>query len=384
MSRDLILMALALVTWGVGEGMFYFFQPLYLQELGADPVKIGAILGVVGISMGVAHLPAGYLSDRFGRRPLLIIAWLSGLVATAIMALSTNLTFFVIGMSIYGVTAFVGGPMNAYVTAARGNWSVPRALTLISASFNTGAILGPLLGGWVGEHFGLRSSFGFSLIPIIISCGLIFFIRPQPIESGHHDTPGNTLGKMLNPAFVRFLVLAFGVYFFIYLPQPLAQNFLVNERHLNLANIGLLLSSRSLGVVILSLLAGFLDANLGLAATQIGVVLFSLIIWQANALPAFMLGYALMGSTNPARIMLTAQARALSKAENMGLAYGMLETVLSVVLIAAPPLAGALYVIQPDLVFPICAAGILITIVLGWFFMPRGSTPAQAEAAPPV
>jgi hypothetical protein len=34
MSRDLILVALALMTWGVGEGMFLFFEPLYLQEMG--------------------------------------------------------------------------------------------------------------------------------------------------------------------------------------------------------------------------------------------------------------------------------------------------------------------------------------------------------------
>ncbi|MBK8794109.1 MAG: MFS transporter [Holophaga sp.] len=288
-------------------------------------------------------------------------------------------------MSIYGITAFVGGPMNAYVTAARGSWSVPRALTLISASFNTGAILGPLMGGWVGQQLGLRSSFGFSLIFMVISTILIIFIRPQPVEGEQHESPANTLAKMLNPAFVRFLIMAFGIYFFIYLPQPLAQNFLVNERQLNLANIGVLISSRSLGVVVLSLLTGSLDARRGLAATQIGVTLFTLIIWQGYGLPAFMLGYALMGSTNPSRVMLMAQARSLSKAQNMGLAYGMLETILSVVLITAPPLAGALYAFQPDLVFPISAAGILITLVLSWVLRPQTkASPNTEETQTPI
>ena len=92
MSNDLLLVALSLVTWGVGEGMFLYFEPLYLQELGANPVLIGGILGSVGLAMAVSYLPAGYLSDRFGRRPMLRIAWLIGMSATVIMALAQNIT----------------------------------------------------------------------------------------------------------------------------------------------------------------------------------------------------------------------------------------------------------------------------------------------------
>ena len=40
MSADLILVAFSLFTWGIGEGMFFYFQPIYLQELGADPERI--------------------------------------------------------------------------------------------------------------------------------------------------------------------------------------------------------------------------------------------------------------------------------------------------------------------------------------------------------
>jgi len=68
MSRDLILIAISMFTWGVGEGMFLYFQPIYLQQLGADPVRIGAILGGFGLMMTISHMPAGYLADRLGRR----------------------------------------------------------------------------------------------------------------------------------------------------------------------------------------------------------------------------------------------------------------------------------------------------------------------------
>ncbi len=371
MSTDLFFLALALMTWGIGEGMFYFFQPLYLQELGADPVKIGVIPGIVGISMGIAHLPAGYLADRFGRRPLLITAWILGTVSTGIMALSTSLPFFVIGMSLYGVTAFVSGPMNSYITAARGRWSVTRSLTLVSASFNVGAILGPLLGGWIGQHLGLHSSFGFAFGIFLLSTIFICFIRPQPVETEHHDHPLASLGKLLSPQYLRFLLLVFVMFFVIFLPQPLAQNYLQNQRGLSLEDIGLLISMRSLGVVLLNLSIGFLDARAGLVATQIGMALFSVVMWQGRGMPAFVLAYGLLGSTQTARLMLMAQGRALVKAENMGLAYGALETTLALVSILAPPLAGAVYAIQPDLVFPLSAAGVCLAIGLGLAFLPR-------------
>ena len=51
MNRNLALVAVSLFTWGAGEGLFIYFQTLYLQQWGADPVMIGAILGGMGIAM---------------------------------------------------------------------------------------------------------------------------------------------------------------------------------------------------------------------------------------------------------------------------------------------------------------------------------------------
>jgi MFS family permease len=136
MSRDLWLLAISMFTWGAGEGMFLYFQPLYLQKLHASPLTIGAILGVFGFSMAVAHIPIGYLADKIGRRPLLWTSWIVGLIAAWIMALAGNLTFFVIGLLVYGLSASVTSPLYSYVTAARDKLSVGRAITYISAFYN--------------------------------------------------------------------------------------------------------------------------------------------------------------------------------------------------------------------------------------------------------
>ena len=96
MNRSLVWLGAALFTWGIGESMFLLFQPIYLQQLGADPIQIGAILGAFGAILTFAHIPAGHLSDRIGRRPLLIASWFMGIVATAVMALSPHLSFFIV------------------------------------------------------------------------------------------------------------------------------------------------------------------------------------------------------------------------------------------------------------------------------------------------
>jgi MFS family permease len=79
MNRNLVLVALSLFTWGVGEGFFLYFQPLYLQEWGADSVTIGAILGGVGVMLALTQIPTGLLTDKIGPRNLMLSSWIIGL-----------------------------------------------------------------------------------------------------------------------------------------------------------------------------------------------------------------------------------------------------------------------------------------------------------------
>src|SRR4030042_1581942 len=224
MSPDLILLGISLMIWGVGEGMFFIFQPLYLQQLGANPVAIGAILGAAGIAMALAHIPAGHLADRIGRKPLLLAAWITAMIATWVMALAPSLPFFVIGMLVYNLTAFVSSPLNSYITAARGRLGVGRAITMVSALYNSGAILGPWLGGQVGQHFGLRALYVIAGSLFIASLFILLFIKPQPVEKHDPNEIGN--GRLVNRRFVTYLSVIFLAGFSMYLAQPLSSNYL--------------------------------------------------------------------------------------------------------------------------------------------------------------
>jgi DHA1 family tetracycline resistance protein-like MFS transporter len=113
---------------------------------------IGGVYSIMGLANAVSQIPAGYLSDRFGSRSIMWGSWILGTLAAWTMALAPSLPFFVVGVALYGLTGFVLAPMNSYLTSMRGNLNVGRAVSIPSAAFNLGAVLGPVIGGVVAEH----------------------------------------------------------------------------------------------------------------------------------------------------------------------------------------------------------------------------------------
>ncbi|MBL7164106.1 MAG: MFS transporter [Anaerolineales bacterium] len=376
MNRNLLLVALALFTWGIGEGAFFYFQPIYLEELGASPIAIGSILSAVGAAMAIVHIPAGHLADRIGRRRMLWAAWLFGSTSTWVMAFARSLPMFVFSMILYALTAFVMSPLNSYVTAARGKWSVARAITLISASFNAGAVLGPLLGGLIGDHFGLGKTYLFSACIFVVSTSIIFNIQHQPVEPRPSVSGGEELLK--NRAYLRFLGIIFLTMFAMYIAQPLTPNFLQNQRQLSLDNIGLIFAAGSLGNVVLNLSIGRMNARRGFLLSHFSVALFALALWRGIGLPWYILGYFMLGGYRVARSLAIAQIRDLVALANMGLAYGVTETVSSTAIILVSPLAGYLYDLNPEIIYPIAIIILLGSFLANIFFIPRFSTQTLA------
>lgn len=369
MTTSLLLVGVSLLTWGIGEGMFLYFVPLYMQQLGADPITIGSVFSIFGLVMMLAHIPAGFLSDRIGRRPMIQAAWIIGMLSAGLMAWASSLLPFVIAYIIYGLTGFVTSPLFSYVTAARGRLSAGRAMTLTSAMFNLGAVVGPVTGGWIGEHYSLRAIFAVSTAVFVLSTVLVFLLKAQPREEYEGGSAGRNL--LSNARFLGFIGVVFFVMFATYLPQPLSPNFLQDERGVSLANLGVVGSLGSLGNVAFNLLLGQLNARLGFVLGQIGVAMFSLLLWKGTGQGWYMLGFFLMGGFRAVRMLAMAQVRLLIHQAQMGLAYGLTEAGNAIALILAPLLAGYLYDRQPDAMYPVSLGLIAAGMLISLFFAPH-------------
>lgn len=370
MNRNLLFVAIALMLWGVGEGMFFNFVPIRLEtEFLLSKQQIGFALGAFGFFMAITHIPGGHLADKVGRRPLLIGAWSLGVVSTLTMGLAKSLPLYLLGLFLYGVTAFVASPLSSYVTAARGKWEVGTALSMTTAMYNLGMALGPVSGGWIAEHYTMRASYLVAFVIFVISTILLFFIEPQPLDK--HDPAAPPITLWNNTRFISFVMVFTFAIFAMYLSQPLTPNFLKGIRHLTLTETGWVFSAGALGNSLLAFAFSRVKPRYGFLAAQFLVALFAVLIWQGTGMPIFMLGYFLLGGFRAARPMAMAQARELVHTSQMGLTYGTMETVSSAIFIVAPPIAGFIFERDPFLVYPLAVGLIIVSIFISYVFSPR-------------
>jgi MFS family permease len=370
LNRNISFVAVALLLWGFGEGMFLNFVPIYLdRQFLLNETQIGFVLGAFGFSMAITHIPAGRLADRIGRKPLLITAWVLGLVSTLVMGIALSLPLFLIGFFGYGLTAFVSSPLSSYMTAARGKLAVGTILSLSTATFGLGMVLGPVTGGWIGDHYGMRMSFLAASVVFLLSNICMFFIERQPLD--HHDPASPPPHLHHNRELViLFAVIGFSI-FAMYLAQPLTPNFLTNVRGLSLSEAGIIFTAGALGNSLMAIFLSRAEPRRGFLLAQMLVILFSLCIWKGSSLAIFALGYFLLGGFRASRPMALAQARELVHDSQMGFTYGVIETIASVVLILTPPLAGILFEIDPIIVYPLSIILIGISILISYRFSPR-------------
>ena len=370
MNRNIPFIAAALFLWGLGEGMFINFVPIYLgRQFFLSEYQIGFVLGAFGLSMAITHIPAGRLADRIGRRPLLISAWLLGLVSTLVMGIALSLPLYLIGLFGYGLTAFVSSPLSSYMTAARGKWPVGTVLSLTSATFGMGMVLGPVTGGWIGDQYGMRMSFFVAAVVFILSNIALFFIEAQPLD--HHDPESPPPHLMRNQRFLMLMGVLTLAIFSMYLAQPLTPNFLEGVRGLSLSETGLIFTAGALGNSLMAILFSRVQPRRGFLFSQALVILFALSIWKGTSLPVFALGYFLLGGFRAGRPMAMAQARELVHDSQMGVTYGIMETISAVIFILTPPLAGILFERDPMIVYPLAIGLIAVSIVVTHLFSPR-------------
>ncbi len=361
--RDLTIVAISAFIWGLGEGLFIFFLPLALQRWNADVVQIGAVLSLIGVTMAVVQVPAGYFSDRFGTRPLIFASLLLGIASAVVMALARSLPVFVAGLLAYGCTSFISAPMHSYVTSLRGRWTVQRAVTFRAAAFQVGAIVGPLLGGWIATTAGLSIVFRYAA-GLFLASTLVMALARRPVGLEQPEASIPLVSPIANPRFLALLAVVFFTLIAIRVPQELTSLYLQNVQQIPIQQIGTMGTIASIGTALIMISLGNLRVSTGMLIGQLLLAGFALLMWRGQSTLAYFVGYFFVGGSQLYRSMALAFSRSLVKAGDTGLAYGLVESGNALAVVAAPLAAGYLYAYRPEAVYIASLGALTITVAL--------------------
>ncbi|MDA1107887.1 MAG: MFS transporter [Proteobacteria bacterium] len=178
---------------------------------GSTPMLIGLAIGAYGLSQAVLQIPFGMLSDRIGRKPVIIAGLLIFAVGSVVAALADSITGVIVGRVLQGSGAIAAAVMALAADLTREEHRTKAMGVIgmtIGVSFALALIAGPVLNGWIGVP-------GIFWLTAVLALGGIAVLRfgvPQTVESHfHRDTetmPVKFMGVLKD---VELLRLNFGI-----------------------------------------------------------------------------------------------------------------------------------------------------------------------------
>src|SRR6202040_3020855 len=146
-TRPLLIIFLTILVNLIGFGIIIPLLPFYAETFGASPIVIGLLFAIFSLCQLVAAPALGDLSDRYGRRPVLIFSLAGTVVSFVMMALAQSLLLLFVARIVDGLSGGNISTARAYVADVTEPRDRARAYGLIGAAFGLGFILGPAISG---------------------------------------------------------------------------------------------------------------------------------------------------------------------------------------------------------------------------------------------
>ena len=160
----LFLMALTIFIDFAGFGLILPLLPFWAEHLGANPTEIGLILTIYALAQFIFTPILGSLSDRFGRKPIIIGSLLIEAFSLALTGFAGSLVVLLIARFIGGIGASNIGSAQAVVADVTPPEGRARGMGMIGAAIGLGFVIGPAIGGilspiWTfGAFYGCNGS----------------------------------------------------------------------------------------------------------------------------------------------------------------------------------------------------------------------------------
>ncbi|WVT71831.1 TCR/Tet family MFS transporter [Sinorhizobium chiapasense] len=181
MKKSLTVIFTAIVLDAVGIGLIFPILPSLLKEVthteNVAPY-IGTMTALYAVMQFIFAPVLGALSDRLGRRPVLLISLAGAAVNYLFLALAPDLWMLFAGRAIAGLTSANMSVATAYITDITPEDKRARRFGLFNAMFGIGFIIGPVLGGVAGDHW-LRLPFVAAAVLNGCNLALAYFVLPE-------------------------------------------------------------------------------------------------------------------------------------------------------------------------------------------------------------
>jgi DHA1 family tetracycline resistance protein-like MFS transporter len=142
-SRPLLVIFLTVFVNLVGFGIIIPLLPFYAQTFGASPLVVGLLFASFSLAQLIATPALGALSDRWGRRPVLIFSLLGTVVSFVMLALAQTLTLLFIARIVDGLSGGNITTARAYIADVTEPHERAKAYGFLGAAFGMGFIVGP-------------------------------------------------------------------------------------------------------------------------------------------------------------------------------------------------------------------------------------------------
>jgi MFS family permease len=162
--------------------------PYYAEHFGASPFVVGALAASYALCQLVSGPILGRISDRVGRKRVLLVSQMGTFAAFLTIGSATSLWMLFLGRVIDGVTAGNLSIAQAYISDVTKPEERTKAFGLIGIAFGTGFLIGPAISGFLAQRFGFAApaygAAGLSFLSMIVTVSLLPKVVPAPPIAG--------------------------------------------------------------------------------------------------------------------------------------------------------------------------------------------------------
>lgn len=182
---------------------------IYAAHLkGATPLLVGVAFGVYGLTQALLQIPLGMLSDRIGRKPVIVSGLLAFAIGSVVAAASTSIYGMVIGRAIQGAGVISSATMALVADLTRDEQRT-KAMAIIGGSIGGSFILSIILSPFLNNAIGVAGIFWLTAVMASVAIAVLLLRIPTPTRR-HHEIEADQFRRILTDR--QLLRLDFGIF----------------------------------------------------------------------------------------------------------------------------------------------------------------------------